>query len=84
MTDPREVLKNLATKTDPAELVVRVYRMLYNPDLYWIAYGNLHPDEQTAGEDGICSDHEITGRIDRIIPLMREQAYRPAFRRKIP
>ena len=48
--------ENLATKTDPAEPVVRIYRMLYNPDLYRIVYGNLHPEEQTTGEDVTCMD----------------------------
>lgn len=77
------MLKNLATKIDPADPVVRIYRMLYNPEMYWIAYRNLHPDRQTAGADETCMDSEMAGRIEGIIGFMRRQKYRPVSRTKI-
>jgi retron-type reverse transcriptase len=65
-----------------------LYRQLFNPDLYLMAYGRIYANQgaMTAGVDGETADGMTTGRIGRIIDAMRHERYRflPARRVYIP
>ena len=47
----------------------RVYRSLYNPGFYLLAYKNIaaSPGSMTAGADGLSIDNMSMARIDKII-----------------
>jgi retron-type reverse transcriptase len=55
-----------------------LYRQLFNPDLYLMAYGRLYSNHgaMTPGVDGETADGMTTGRIGRIIEAMRHERYR--------
>ena len=56
MRSPENVLKSLSEKAKNKEYrYERLYRNLYNPEFYMIAYQNIatSPGCMTAGEDGL-------------------------------
>jgi hypothetical protein len=65
-----------------------LYRQLFNPSLYLMAYGRLYSNHgaMTPGADGETADGMSMGKIDRIIDAMRHERYRflPARRVYIP
>jgi group II intron reverse transcriptase/maturase len=65
-----------------------LYRQLFNPDLYLMAYGRIYANHgaMTAGVDGETADGMTLGRIGRIIDALRHERYRfaPARRVYIP
>jgi group II intron reverse transcriptase/maturase len=65
-----------------------LYRQLFNPSLYLMAYGRLYSNHgaMTPGADGDTADGMSMGRIGRIIDAMRHERYRfrPARRVYIP
>jgi retron-type reverse transcriptase len=65
-----------------------LYRQLFNPDLYLMAYGRLYSNHgaMTAGADGETVDGMSLGKIGRIIDAVRHERYRflPARRVWIP
>ena len=65
-----------------------LYRQLYNPGLYLMAYGRIYSNQgaMTPGCDGETADGMTLGRIGRIIDAMRHERYRfwPARRVWIP
>ncbi len=66
----------------------RLYRQLFNPQLYLLAYGRVYSNQgaMTPGVDGETADGMSLGKIDRIIEAMRHERYRfqPARRTYIP
>lgn len=66
----------------------RIYRMLFNPQLYLLAYGRLYSNQgaMTPGATGETADGMSLDKIDRIIDAMRHERYRftPARRVHIP
>ena len=55
LRNPIEVLKNLTKKSKNENYrFQRLYRNLYNPDFYWLAYKNIYANKgsMTAGADG--------------------------------
>lgn len=59
MRNPTEVLKNLMEKSkNETYRFQRLYRNLYNPELYWLAYKNIYANDgsMTAGADGTTID----------------------------
>ena len=66
----------------------RVYRLLFNPDLYLRAYENLRTNKgaMTPGVTGETVDGMSLGKIGRIIDAVRHERYRfsPARRVCIP
>lgn len=59
MRNPTEVLKSLAEKSkDELYRFKRLYRNLYNPEFYWLAYKNIYANDgsMTAGADGTTID----------------------------
>jgi group II intron reverse transcriptase/maturase len=65
-----------------------VYRQLFNPQLYLLAYGRIYSNHgaMTPGVTGETVDGMSLGRIDRIIDAVRHERYRfsPARRIYIP
>lgn len=66
----------------------RLYRQLFNPELYLVAYGRLYSNKgaMTPGVDGETADGMHIGKIRRIIDALRHERYRfkPARRTYIP
>jgi len=65
-----------------------LYRQLFNPHLYLLAYGRLYSNHgaMTPGADGETPDGMSTGKIGRIIDVLRHERYRfqPVRRVYIP
>jgi len=66
----------------------RLYRQLFNPQLYLLAYGKLYSNKgaMTPGVDAETVDGMTLGKIGRIIDALRHERYRfrPARRVYIP
>ena len=80
MRNPTEVLKSLAEKSkDELYRFKRLYRNLYNPEFYWLAYKNIYANDgsMTAGADGTTIDGMSDERIKGIIESLRDRSYRP-------
>jgi retron-type reverse transcriptase len=65
-----------------------LYRQLFNPQLYLMAYGNVYSSKgaMTPGADGEAADGMTLAKIGRIISAMRHERYRfaPVKRVYIP
>ena len=80
MRDPIHVLKSLEEKACVKEYrYERLYRNLYNPDFYLLAYKKIatSPGSMTAGADGMSIDKMSMARIDRIIASLKDYSYQP-------
>ena len=55
-----------------------LYRQLFNPDLYLLAYGRIYSNQgaMTPGVTGETVDGMSLGKIERIIDAMRHERYR--------
>ena len=89
MRNPISVLKNLEEKaTQKGYVFERLYRNLYNPEFYLLAYQNIAKSQgsMTAGTDGMTLDNMTVGRIERIIASLKDHSYQPhpARRENIP
>jgi group II intron reverse transcriptase/maturase len=65
-----------------------LYRQLFNPQLYLLAYGRVYSNKgaMTPGADAETADGMTLGKIERIIDALRHERYRfkPVRRRYIP
>jgi group II intron reverse transcriptase/maturase len=65
-----------------------LYRQLFNPQLYLLAYGRIYSNKgaMTPGPDAETADGMTMGKIERIIAQLREERYRfkPVKRVYIP
>ncbi|NLI93110.1 MAG: hypothetical protein GX434_13280 [Peptococcaceae bacterium] len=63
----------------------RLYRNLFNPDFYKLAYSNIHTAEgnMTPGTDGNTIDGFNIGMIDKIISQMKQETYYPKPVRRV-
>ncbi len=65
-----------------------LYRQLFNPQLYLLAYGRIYSNKgaMTPGATGETADGMSLGKIGRIIDALRHERYRwsPAKRIYIP
>ena len=80
-----QALHRFGEKRIPVE---RIYRHLYNPDLYLMAYDKIgrHPGSMTPGVDGETADGTHLGTFHSIVKAMREERYqfKPVKRVYIP
>jgi group II intron reverse transcriptase/maturase len=79
-----QALHRFGEKEIPLE---RIYRHLYNPDLYLVTYDQIgrHPGSMTPGIDGVTADGTRLATFERIIDAMRhERYYKPVKRIYIP
>ncbi len=80
MRNPTEVLKSLTEKSkDETYRFQRLYRNLYNPEFYWLAYKNIYANDgsMAAGADGTTIDGMGNERIEGIIMSLRDRSYQP-------
>jgi group II intron reverse transcriptase/maturase len=81
----QEIIRERGRKGLPLE---RVYRMLFNPDLYLIAYAKLYRNDgaMTSSTTGETVDGMSMDKIQAIIEQLRHECYRwsPARRVYIP
>src|ERR1700730_10367074 len=82
---PLDVLRERGRRGLPLE---RLYRQLFNPQLYLLAYGRLYSNHgaMTPGVDGETVDGMSQTKIARIIDALRHERYRftPVKRVYIP
>ncbi|NWJ45697.1 MAG: maturase [Chloroflexi bacterium] len=80
-----ELIQKRGTQNLPLE---RVYRLLYNPNLYLMAYGKIYRNKgaMTAGADKETADGMSLTKIEAIIEKLRQEKYhwKPAKRVYIP
>src|ERR1035437_3936196 len=66
----------------------RVYRLLFSPQLYLLAYGRIYSNQgaMTPGADGETADGTSLAGIGRIIGALRAERYRfkPVRRGRVP
>src|SRR5215470_19363920 len=66
----------------------QLYRQLFNPQMYELAYGRIYSNTEamTAAGDGETADGMSLGKIGRIIDAVRHERYRfsPVLRTYIP
>jgi len=80
MRNPVYVLKSLTEKANvKGYRYERLYRNLYNPEFYLLAYKNIatSPGSMTKGTDGMSIDQMSMARINRIIKSLQDQSYQP-------
>lgn len=80
LRNPIEVLSNLTEKSkNESYRFQRLYRNLYNPEFYWLAYKNIYANtgSMTAGADGSTIDGMSDERIKGIIDSLRDRSYQP-------
>lgn len=80
MRNPIEVLRSLTEKSkNESYRFQRLYRNLYHPEFYWLAYKNIYANTGsiTAGTDGTTIDGMSNEKIQRIINTLRDRSYQP-------
>lgn len=80
MRNPTEVLKTLSEKSrDKSYRFQRLYRNLYNPEFYYLAYNNICAGQgnMTPGADGETIDGMSDERIQKIIASLKDHSYQP-------
>ncbi|RJR14397.1 group II intron reverse transcriptase/maturase [Candidatus Parcubacteria bacterium] len=80
MRNPVWMLKSLEEKAcDRDYRYERLYRNLYNPDFYLLAYQNIAKSQgsMTPGADGMTLDGMDEARINRIIASLKDHSYKP-------
>jgi group II intron reverse transcriptase/maturase len=80
MRNPIAVLKSLTEKSKEVNYrFQRLYRNLYNPEFYWLAYKNIYANKgsMTVGVDGSTMDNMSDDRIGKIICSLKDHSYKP-------
>jgi group II intron reverse transcriptase/maturase len=80
MRNPLIVLETLSEKSnDSSYKYERLYRNLYNPEFYYLAYQNIYANKgsMTPGSDNLTMDGMSLDRIDYIIDSMKDHSYQP-------
>ena len=88
MQNAETVLSVLRERGRKGLPLTQLYRQMFNPSIYLLAYGNIYPNQgaMTPGACGETADGMSEGLIREIIELMRFERYRfaPARRVYIP
>ena len=80
MRNPINLLSSLQQHSnDRSYTYERLYRNLYNRDLFLLAYQNIYaaPGNMTPGTDGNTIDAMSLSRIDGIIARLKDESYQP-------
>lgn len=86
MRNPIDVLNSLSEKAkDPNYKYERLYRNLYNPEFYLLAYKNVYANDgsMTPGMDGNTIDGMSSKRIEGIIESLKNKSYQPHPARRV-
>lgn len=89
MRNPENILSNLSKHSGQLDYKFeRLYRLLFNEEMYFIAYQKLAPKQgnMTPGTDGMTIDQMSLTRIETLIDSLRNESYqpKPARRKYIP
>lgn len=85
MRNPIAVLNSLSGKSQQKEYrFERLYRNLYNPEFYLLAYKNVYANDgsMTMGVDGSTIDGMSSKRIENIITKIKDKSYQPTPARR--
>lgn len=85
MRSPQNVLESLSSKACNSNYQYqRLYRNLYNPEFYLIAYQKIQAKQgnMTAGTDGKTVDGMSIKRINALIAKLRDFSYQPSPARR--
>lgn len=80
MRNPVNLLSGLQNhSSDRSYVYERLYRNLYNRDLFLLAYQNIYANQgnMTKGTDGKTIDAMSLERIDRLIASLKDESYQP-------
>ena len=80
MRNPINVLSSYQKhSSDRSYTFERVYRNLYNRELFLLAYQNIYaaPGTMTPGSDGKTIDAMSLSRIDKLIASLKDESYQP-------
>jgi group II intron reverse transcriptase/maturase len=80
MRNPIDVLNSLSDKSkNPEYRFERMYRNLYNPEFYLLAYKNIYANKgsMTPGVNGITIDGMSSQRIEKLIESLKDRSYCP-------
>jgi len=81
MRNPTEVLNSLSeqSRKNPEYRFQRLYRNLYNPEFYMLAYTNIYANggSMTPGVNGITMDGMSQKRVEHIIASLKNRSYQP-------
>lgn len=80
MRNPTDVLNSLSDKSkNPEYRFQRLYRNLYNPDFYLLAYKNIYANggSMTPGVNGTTIDGMSSQRIAKLIESLKDRSYQP-------
>jgi group II intron reverse transcriptase/maturase len=86
LRNPIDVLNSLKSKTcEENYRFERLYRNLYNPEFFLLAYQNIYANEgnMTEGTDGKTIDGMGMNRINGLIEQMKNHSYQPNPARRI-
>ena len=86
MREPIKVLKSLSEQaTDKQYKFRRLYRNLYNPEFYFLAYKNISQSQgsMTTGVDGKSLDGMSEKRINALIESLKDFSYQPNPARRV-
>jgi group II intron reverse transcriptase/maturase len=86
MRNPIDVLNSLNNQSKNQNYrYERLYRNLYNPEFYLLAYKNIYANEgsMTPGVNGETMDGMSSPRITRIIASLKDRSYLPNPARRI-
>lgn len=86
MRSAEAILSILAQKSTRNNTFVfdRLYRNLFNPDFYLLAYSNIYAKagNMTLGADGSTIDGFNTARVEKLIAALKQETYYPKPVRK--
>ncbi|MDR1631662.1 MAG: group II intron reverse transcriptase/maturase [Dysgonamonadaceae bacterium] len=80
MRSPERVLNNLSEHSKvPNYKFERLYRILFNEEMYYVAYQNIYASEgnMTEGFDGQTIDSMSLPRIGKLISSLKNETYQP-------
>jgi len=80
LRNPIEILKTLSEKSvDKSYKFKRIYRNLYNPEFYLLAYKNIYANKgsMTIGTDGSTISGMSLERINKLIDSLKDHSYQP-------
>jgi len=87
LREPVNVLKSLTekAKSNKQYKFERLYRNMYNPEFYYLAYRNIYATQgnMTHGSDKQTIDGMSDERIQRIIKTLRDHSYQPKPARRV-
>lgn len=86
MRNPIAVLESLEKQTKRSTYrFQRLYRNLYNPEFYLLAYSNIYakPGNMTPGVDGKTIDGMSLKRVEKLIDSLKDYSYQPSPSKRI-